>query len=154
MMDLCMSQTSQQQQKPHTKNCTAPPPFSACLTFQLPVSKSLDVLQHCSSWSAASQQSSKSHQNFMGCSRTSAQAFMSVLWLRTYACIQETHPQFPLPQRAVPSCCSSHSLVSQVFQLFTMQAHCDWKNLKRNIELIVLSSSVSLSNSLHTLQTL
>lgn len=59
-----------------------------------------------------------------------------------------------LPQRAVWSCYLSHSLISQVFQLFTMQARCNWKNLKRNIKLIVPSPSALLSVSVHTLQTL
>lgn len=161
MMDLCMScyhgQTSQQQRKPHHKpeNHSPPPPFSACLTVRLSASKSLDVLQHSAAAAArcftAEQKKPSELQGLLESTSPSLHFGFMAKNLRLYP--RDLHLTSPLSQRAVCSCYSSHSLISQVFQLFTMQAHCNWKNLKRNIELVVPSSSAFRSNSVHTLQT-
>lgn len=157
-MSCCRCQTSQQQRKPHHEKRK---PITSSTLFSLSYSpitckqKPGCPPASCHRWSTVFQSKTKKPSELQGLlQHTSPTLHFGFMAKNLCLYPRDFRLRLPLPQRAVCSCCLSHSLISQVFQLFTMQAHCNWKNLKRNIKLIVLPSSASLSISVHTLQTL
>lgn len=155
-MSYCCCQTSQQQCKPHYERKETDLSlhlFSACPTAQLSASKSLDVLQHPATAGVKHLKIKQKAIRTLGLPQHSSSA-LQLGFMAENLCLNPRDFYLCLPQRVVWSCYLSHSLTSQVFQLFTMQAHCNWKNLKRNIKLIVPSPSASLTVSVHTPQTL